>query len=107
MNTLLDIDHWLSMSKIISPKNCRFMLRYSLNIAREINQRIFLINLVFCFFRRTPRRKLVFSSSDDETDDSPQSGKKFKIPSEFQTPIFLLVHNLRQCIHHSIIQDEQ
>jgi hypothetical protein len=27
MNTLLDIEHWLSMSKIISPKNCRFMLR--------------------------------------------------------------------------------
>lgn len=26
----------------------------------------------FCF-RRTPRRKLVFSSSDDETDNSPQS----------------------------------
>jgi hypothetical protein len=27
----------------------------------------------FVFCRRTPRRKLVFSSSDDETDDSPQS----------------------------------
>jgi len=49
MNTLFDIEHWLNMSKTISPKNCRFMLR------------------------RTPRRKLVFSSSDDETDDSPQS----------------------------------
>ncbi|CAF0789181.1 unnamed protein product [Adineta steineri] len=43
--------------------------------------------------RRTPRRKLVFSSSDDETDDSPQS--------------ISILHNLRQEYHHSIIQDEQ
>ncbi|CAF1314336.1 unnamed protein product [Adineta ricciae] len=43
--------------------------------------------------RRTPRRKLVFSSSDDEADDSPQS-----ISS---------VLNVRQEYHHSIIQDEQ
>lgn len=32
---------------------------------------VFKLNLFS--FRRTPRRKLVFSSSDDETDDSPQS----------------------------------
>ncbi|CAF2449214.1 unnamed protein product [Rotaria sp. Silwood2] len=68
MNTLFDIQHGLNMSKTTSPLSCRFMLR------------------------RTPRRKLVFSSSDDETDDSPQSVSS--------------VHILRQ-EHHSIIYDEQ
>ncbi|CAF1113200.1 unnamed protein product [Rotaria sp. Silwood1] len=68
MNTLFDIQHWLNMSKTTSPLSCRFMLR------------------------RTPRRKLVFSSSDDEADDSPQSVSS--------------VHILRQ-EHHSIIHDEQ
>ncbi|UJR16237.1 hypothetical protein I4U23_003147 [Adineta vaga] len=43
--------------------------------------------------RRTPRRKLVFSSSDDETDNSPQS--------------ITSVRNVRHEYHHSIIQDEQ
>ncbi|CAF1232890.1 unnamed protein product [Rotaria sordida] len=42
--------------------------------------------------RRTPRRKLVFSSSDDETDDSPQSTCSVHIQREE---------------HHSIIHDEQ
>jgi hypothetical protein len=61
----------------------------------------FLINL---FFRRTPRRKLVFSSSDDETDDSPQSGRNsFRFNSKIQFSFFFFsVHNLRQ--EH---QDEQ
>jgi len=63
-------------------------------------------------FRRTPRRKLVFSSSDDEANDSPQS-----IPSgtssqtgqntfEIRILFFISVHILRQ-EHHSIFQDEQ
>jgi hypothetical protein len=58
-------------------------------------------------FRRTPRRKLVFSSSDDETDNSPQSissGKKKKRDKLFYIFTFtnFLVHILRQ--EH---QDEQ
>jgi hypothetical protein len=57
-------------------------------------------------FRRTPRRKLVFSSSDDETDNSPQSissGKKKKEINYFiYSHLNFLVHILRQ--EH---QDEQ
>lgn len=58
-------------------------------------------------FRRTPRRKLVFSSSDDEIDNSPQSISSGKINDQsfhwWIVHIFLfLVHVLRQ-IH----QDDQ
>ena len=67
----------------------------------------------FVFFRlsrRTPRRKLVFSSSDDETDNSPQSISSGKNAPTGDGPLHLssltslssLVHILRQ--EH---QDEQ
>ena len=59
-------------------------------------------------FRRTPRRKLVFSSSDDETEHSPQSISSGKTSKEYRNSIIeissflFLVHILRQ--EH---QDEQ
>lgn len=68
MNSLFDIDHWLNMSKTNSSISGQFMLR------------------------RTPRRKLVFSSSDDEIETSPQSISSV---------------NILRAEHHSIIQDEQ
>ena len=61
-------------------------------------------------FRRTPRRKLVFSSSDDEADDSPQSitsGTQFFLCSNCLLKTILSVLNVRQEYPHSIIQDEQ
>jgi len=67
-------------------------------------------SLINLFFRRTPRRKLVFSSSDDETDDSPQSissgtnSSKFQLKKKFN--LLFLGHILRQ-EHHQILQDEQ
>ena len=71
------------------------------------------LNMINEFFRRTPRRKLVFSSSDDETDNSPQSissGKMSRRKREREIDyfnwklftFFILVHVLRQ-IH----QDDQ
>lgn len=47
----------------------------------------FELNSFFC--RRTPRRKLVFSSSDDETDDSPQTISSGKIFTKMSIAKFL------------------
>lgn len=63
-----------------------------MNSLFDIEQKITSPSCPRSMLRRTPRRKLVFSSSDDETETSPQS-----ISS---------VH-LLQYEHHSIIQDEQ